>query len=102
MLLGSRNLTMGDVRRYEIDYTPFLTAAGATGHLINPIAVVAPSIPPATSQVISLSMNSAETQLYIYVKGGTVLGEQFTVNVTVQDSQGETVNDTLAFTLVSP
>lgn len=101
MLLGTRNITSGDIRRYEIDYTDFLTAAGATGHLVSPSVVIAPSTPPATSTVQSFLMNAQENRLFFYVKGG-IVSEQFTVNVTVQDSQGETVNDTVAFMVVSP
>lgn len=102
MLLGTRNITFGDIRRYEIDYTDFLTAAGATGHLVSPSVVIAPSTPPATSTVQSFLMNAQENRLFFYVKGGTVISEIFTVNVTIQDSQGETINDTIGFQVVSP
>lgn len=101
MLLGTRNITSGDIRRCEIDYTDFLTAAGATGHLVSPSVVIAPSTPSATSTIQSFLMNAQENRLFFYVKGG-IVGESFMVNVQIMDSQGETVNDTVQFLVVSP
>lgn len=101
-LLGTRNITSGDTRRYEVDYREFLTGAGATGKLKNPSVTIATSIPPATSSVVSFSLSVDDTRLFFYIHGGITVNETFTVNVQVQDTQGETVNDTIGYTVVAP
>lgn len=93
--LGQQNITAGDIRRYQIDYTQFLqpgevlTAGGFT---------VTSS--GATSTARGAFLNITETQLYFFVTGGN-LNESFTVSVQVKTSFGETINDTIAFTVVA-
>lgn len=101
-LLGTRNITSGDTRRYEVNYSQFLTGAGATGKLKNPSVTIAASTPPVTSTVGSVSLSVDDTRLFFYITGGSAINEQFTIDIQIQDTQGETVNDTIGFTVVSP
>ena len=56
----------------------------------------------ATSTVNSAIsvLDVGETQLFIFVTGG-VVSENFTVQVQVKTNYGETINDTIAFTVVA-
>jgi len=96
MLLGSRQITSGDVRRYVIDYSEFLQK-GTT--LTTPSASISAG---ATSTVESVSLDDTNTKMILYVTGGSVLNETFTVNVVVHDTNNQVVNDTIDFTVVSP
>ena len=47
MQLGNQNLTTGDIRRYQIDYTPFLQP----GEVLSTFTLaIAAQLPPATHQ----------------------------------------------------
>jgi hypothetical protein len=100
MQLGNQNITAGDTRRYQIDYTPFLQPGEKlTGFTL----AVAVQIPPATSTVNSAGnsfLDVGDTQLFLFVTGG-VINENFTVKVQVVTNYGETVNDTIAFSVVA-
>ena len=98
MQLSNQNITTGDIRRYQIDYTPFLQE-GET--IISFTLGLTPAT--ATSTVNSLGnsfLDVSETQLYLFVTGGNV-NENFTVTVQIVTNYGETVNDTIAFSVVA-
>jgi hypothetical protein len=99
MLLATRTITKGDTRRYEIDYREFLDQGIV---LSNPVVSIVAAIPTVTSTVQNASLDAAEKKLYFFVTGGTALNEVFTVAVQVQDSNLETVNDTIQFTVIAP
>jgi hypothetical protein len=99
MLLATRNIAKGDTRRYEIDYREFLDQGIV---LSNPVVAIVAAIPAITSTVQNVSLDAAEKKLYFFVTGGPTLNETFTVAVQVQDSNLETVNDTIQFTVVAP
>ena len=97
MLLGQRNLTSGDTRRITIDYTDFLPK-GVT------LATATVTLTPSglTSSVQAPSLTDNKEGIYFLITGGSAINEAFTANVQVTDTYGETVNDTLNFTVVSP
>lgn len=97
MLLAHRTLCCGDVRRYEVSYTQFLDK-GITLKL--PVVAVAAQTPAALSTVGSVSLNPETTHLIFYVTAAA-LPETFTANVQVQDTNGETINDTINFSVVA-
>jgi hypothetical protein len=97
LLLSTINLTTGDVRRLAIDYSDFLPQGyQLTG--------VTPSITPATasSTVTQTQIDPDSDLAWIWVKGGTVLNEQFTLLVVATDNFGEVLNDQINFTVVAP
>ena len=97
--ISQQNITSGDVRRYEIDYHEFLQF----GEKLTAFTLaIATQSPPATSTVnSSISFFDVDdTQLYLFVTGG-INGESFVLHVQVKTSYGQTVNDTVAFTVVS-
>jgi hypothetical protein len=101
MLLGNRNITANDLRRYEINYSDFLTGAGATGQLKLPVVTIQ-NTAGVLSTVKSYSISTDGLRLYFYIQAGPNVNEVFTVAVQVQDSQGEIINDTVSFSVVSP
>lgn len=96
MLLGTRNLTTGDTRRCVTDYNGFL---GRGVKLKSPAATNGTA--GTTSTVQNVSLDPTETYLIFFVTGGT-LNEVFTVNVVVSTTDGQTINDTISFTVVAP
>lgn len=94
MQLGQQNITAGDIRRYQVDYCQFLqqgeTLSSSTLTDTGP-----------TSTVQGAFFDATGTQLYFFVTAG-ILGEIFVVNLQVKTTFGETVNDTISFTVVAP
>lgn len=101
MLLGTRNITANDLRRYEVNYSDFLRGAGAKGVLKSP-SVTIQNPQGILSTVTSYSVSTDGLRLYFYVQAGPNVNEVFVVAVQVQDTQGELVNDTVGFTVISP
>jgi len=92
MILGSKQHTVGDIKRWVIDYCRWLdnTATLKT-------AVVTSS--SATCTVTSASILG--TTVIFFLNGG-VLNETLTVSVVITDSLGNTKHDTIAFTVLAP
>lgn len=97
MLLATRQITKGDTRQYVINYGEFLVPGR---QLVTAAVTLTPS--GITSTVGNVYLDPSKRKALIYLTGGSVLNETFTANVVVTDDNGETVNDTLAFTVVSP
>lgn len=95
MLLGQQQITTGDKRRYQVDYTQFLQF----GEVLTTSSVSVNS--GATSTASGAYFDVTETQLYFFVVGGK-LGESFTVSIQVGTNFGEVVNDTIAYMVISP
>lgn len=92
MLLGQRNITVGDIRRYEVKYSEFLQRGDTVKTFT--VTTVAP-----TSRVGSVSLTVDKMGIYIFIQAG-VVGEQFTVNIQTNTAYGEQVNDTIQFQVV--
>ena len=96
--ISQQNITTGDVRRYQVDYCEFLQFGEK---LTSFTLAIAPQTPVATSTVNAGNsfLDVGDTNLYVFVTGGNN-GENFTLNVQVKTSYGQTINDTIAFTVV--
>ena len=92
-LLGNRQITVGDTRRYEVDYCGFLQQ----GDVLSATTVTDNG---ATSTTTSAALDVTSTKVFFLVTAGT-LGEVFTVAIQVTTVFGEIVNDTIAFQVVS-
>ena len=99
MLLATRNITQGDVRRFVVDYKDWLNKGYVLDAATATLALTAGG--DASSTVAAPSFNDSFTAIYVYVTAGN-LNEAFTVSLQVKDTNGQTVNDTLNFTVVSP
>ena len=98
MQLSNQNITTGDTRRYQIDYTPFLQEGEK---LTSFTLAIAAQTPAATSTVGANSFLDVDADaLFLFVTAG-VVNEIFTVKVQVVTNYGETVNDTIAFSVVA-
>jgi hypothetical protein len=96
MLLATINITSGDVRRIPIDYSDFLPQ----GYILTSVtASIAPTT--ATSTVGQVQLDPDADLVWIWVTGGSILTEQFTLNIVAKDNFGEVINDQIAFNVVS-
>lgn len=93
MLIGGRDITTGDTRRYEVNYQDFLQHGDTISSFT--VTTTAP-----TSRIGTTSRNVTNTSIFFLLTAGTV-GEAFTVAVRVVTALGETVNDTLEFKVVA-
>jgi hypothetical protein len=91
MLLGSNRHTVGDTRRWRLDYSRWLDNAVA---IVD--AEVTSSSPTCTVDTSSISGN----EIVFFLSGGA-LGETLTVTVVMTDSVNNVKHDTIAFTVVA-
>jgi hypothetical protein len=96
MLIGSKQHSAGDRIRYEVDYIDWLD----TGRTIRPNNFSAAVSSGTTTAVIDTVSVTAD-KLYFFVNGGAN-NEAFTVQVSVTDTLGEVVVDTINFTITAP
>lgn len=89
MLLGSRNHTLGDTRRWVIDYSRWLDN---TVHVS--LATVTSS---STTCTIKNSVVEGDTVVF-FLTGGA-LGETCTVTIQMTDTNGNVKTDTMSFTV---
>ena len=99
MLLATQNITQGDVRRYVIDYSQWLNKGFVLASATVTLALTTGGA--ATSTVSGTVLDDSKTQVYTFITAGA-LNEAFTASLQVKDTDGQTVNDTLNFTVVSP
>lgn len=93
MNIARRNHTVGDRRRYEVDYRGWLSDKRAiTAHTVTSSS--------DTATVDDDSVRDA-SQVLFFVNGG-VLNETFTVTVSITCSDTEIRHDTIAFTVIAP
>lgn len=93
MILGRLNQTVGDRRRYVIDYSQWLDS-GVT------CASAVFTVTGSTSATVDTNTIVADKVIFFLNNG--LLNEVFTVNVAMTDSRGEIKHDTLQFTVVAP
>lgn len=99
MLLGSQNITVGDVRRYLVSYEEFLIKGAVLTAVTVAVSAGATSTVGTSATAPKLTVD--EKGIIFWLTGG-VLNEKFTLNVQVQDNNSETVHDTINFTVVAP
>ena len=93
MLLAAKTHTVGDARRWTIDYARWL----ANTATIASVTLTSSS----TSLTLQPTPSVLGDQVVFFLVGGT-LGERVTVTVTMTDSLGNIKHDTLSFTVVAP
>jgi hypothetical protein len=91
-LLGSKQHTVGDTKRWTINYEDWLDNAA----VIQDIAVQSDSL----TCTIGDSDISGPNVIFFLVGGA--LNERLTVSLTMTDSFGNIKHDTIAFTCVAP
>ena len=91
MLLGSRNHTLSDTRRWVIDYSRWLD---------NTVHVQTATV-TSSSTTCTIKSNMTEGDTVVFFLTGGVLGETCTVTIQIVDTNGNTKTDTLAFTVVA-
>jgi hypothetical protein len=91
MRLATRSHTVGNRRRYVVDYCQWL----ASGVTVTTGTVTSPS---ATATVDGVTV--VENTIVFFLNGG-VLNETFTVAVQMTDSRGQIKNDTIDFFVVA-
>lgn len=93
MNIAKRNHTVGDRRRYLVDYRGWLDDRRAiTAHTVTSSS--------ATATVDDDSVRDA-SQVLFFVNDG-VLNETFTVTVSITCSDTEIRRDTISFTVIAP
>lgn len=90
MLLGTRSLAAGDIRKYEIDYRPYL----CYGNKLSTVSVTVSA--DALSTVDTVTIYSAETIVSFMVNAAAV-NETFTASIEATMDDGEVLNDTADF-----
>lgn len=92
MLLGSKQHTAGDTRRWRIDYSRWLA---------NTVDIVDAVV---TSSSITCTVDDSVVlgdEVIFFLIGG-LQGETLTVAVAMTDTDGNVKNDTIAFTVIAP
>lgn len=103
MLLATRNIGLNDTIRYVVSYRGFL----ARGTILMSAVTLATSFysagaPTATplAAVTQPTFDPSKTEVIFFVTAGAIIGT-FSVTLTVQDDNGQTVNDTVNFNIVA-
>lgn len=100
MIIGRKAFSAGSVIRYEVDYQYWLDEGrtlAPTGFTVTVMAdPVTGVIPP---DVVISQKSVTSTRLYFFVSA-TAINEMFTVQVSVADTLGETVIDTVEFNVI--
>jgi hypothetical protein len=94
MLLASKNHTAGDTTRFVLAYGQSMENAATITSATFQSSSATLTVDPAKVQLLG-------QEVVFFVAGG-VVGETATVTTVMQDSLGNTRNDTLAFTVVAP
>jgi hypothetical protein len=90
-LLGSRQHTVADTKRWTVDYTDWLDNAAA----IDTIDVQSDSL------TCTIGEHTVDGPTVIFFLVGGSLNERLTVTLTMTDSFGNIKHDTIAFTVVA-
>lgn len=92
MLLGSKKHTVGDVRKWIIDYS----------HWLDNAAEILSATVTSSSTTCTIGTHTVVGREVIFFLEGGVLNEILTVTITMTDTFGNVKNDTLSFTVVAP
>jgi len=94
MLLGSKNHTEGDIRRWTVSY----------GRWLANTATIEQAKSTVTSSSTTCTVNNVSVlgdEIIFFLTGG-VQGETFTVSIKMVDSFTNEKNDTISFHCVAP
>lgn len=93
MILGSKQHTVGDIKRWTVDYSRWLE---------NPASIVSATVTSSsTSCTITPPATVLGKEVIFFLSGGTV-GEKLTVSIVMVDSDTNQKHDTIVFTVVAP
>jgi hypothetical protein len=92
MLLGSKQHTAGDTKRWRIDYSRWL------GNAVD----IATAVLTSSSATCTVDDSVVLGDEVVFFLSGGVQGENVTVSVAMTDTDGNLKNDTIAFTVVAP
>jgi hypothetical protein len=98
MLLGSRQYALNDVRVIRVNYKDWLVPGYV---LLSVTAAISPTT-GITSTVGAVQLDPTEEIAFITLNCGTVVNESFTLNIQAKDTFGQTINDQLNVTVVTP
>jgi len=93
MVLGSKTHTIGDTKRWVVEYDRWLDNTA----VIQNISVTSPS----TTCTIGTPAPTFQGSDVIFFLTGGALGETFSVALQMTDSFGNIKHDTIAFTVVA-
>lgn len=94
MLLGRRQISPGDTRRYAIDYSAWMNTTEVLSSFI-----FAVSAGPAS--VSSYSISSDGKSVTFYLTGAVLTTDEFDVTVKATTSQSQIRNDHAAYIVVA-
>src|ERR1700684_3481434 len=94
MNLAHRDIVTGDRRRYVIDYREFLPFG-------DKLAAVLVTSSSTVSTIDTVLLSDDRTQVYFYVNAGLTFNEQFTAEIAVTDTNTQSINDTMYFTVIA-
>jgi hypothetical protein len=92
MILGSKQHTAGDTKRWRIDYSRWL----ANAVNIASATIISSSATCTVDDSVVLG-----DEVIFFLTGG-VQGENVTLSVMMEDTDGNKKNDTIVFTVVAP
>lgn len=93
-ILAKRPFTQGNRRKYNIDYSAWLTPAGTT--------ITAASISTTQAGFSIDTVTHTSSVVSFFMAGTGTLNTFFTVLTQITDSNGEIKNDTIEFVIVAP
>jgi hypothetical protein len=92
MILGSLRHTVGDARKWTVDYDLWLENA----------AEIASFAAASASTTLTVGTTEIMGRAATFILSGGTLNEQTTVALTMTDSFGNIRNDTIKFTVIAP
>jgi hypothetical protein len=92
MLLGSKSHTVGDSKRWRLDYSKWLE---------NPAKIVSATVTSSSATCTVDESSVLGDEVIFFLNGGTQ-GEQVTVSIAMTDSDSNLKHDTIAFTVIAP
>jgi hypothetical protein len=92
MILGSKQHTAGDTKRWRIDYSRWLA---------NAVNIASATITSSSATCTVDDSVVLGDEVVFFLTGG-VRGENVTLSVMMTDTDGNVKNDTVSFTVVAP
>jgi hypothetical protein len=92
MILGSRQHTAGDTKRWRLDYSRWLD---------NTATIVTAVLTSSSTTCTVDDVTVLGREVVFFLQGGET-GETLTLSVVMTDSLGNLKNDTILFTVVAP
>jgi len=98
MLLGSRQYALNDVRVIRVNYKDWLVP----GYVLLSVTATTTPATGLSSTVGAVQLDPTEEIAFLTLNCGSVVNENFTLNIQAKDTFGQTINDQLNVTVVTP